>query len=49
MVVFGKVNDIIDVFKICEIDAVAIADAIHYDKISLKKINEECLKSQIGS
>ncbi len=44
---FGKINDIMNLSKICEIDAVAIADAIHYDKISLKKIRNECLNSNL--
>ena len=44
---FGKVKDIIDVFKKCEPDAVAFADAIHYEKTSIKKIREECLKAKL--
>tara|TARA_X000000368_G_scaffold183440_1_gene144862 strand:- start:965 stop:1720 length:756 start_codon:yes stop_codon:yes gene_type:complete len=44
---FGKVKDIIDASKVCDPDAVAFADALHYDKISIKKIREECLKANL--
>ena len=41
---FGKLNDIKESFIDSKVDAIAIADAIHYNKFNLRDIRNEALK-----
>jgi len=40
----GKVNDLIDVINIGKADAAAVADAIHYKRISVKELKNTIMK-----
>lgn len=40
----GKIDDLVDVINIGKIDAVAVADAIHYKRISIKELKNTIIK-----
>jgi cyclase len=44
----GSTNDIIDAFKIASADAVAIANLLHYDKLSIGQIKSSLKESQVA-
>ena len=44
----GNLNDIIEVLKFGNVDAISMADSIHYDKLKISQIREFALSKNLN-
>ena len=44
---FGKLEDLLDIYKLAKIDGLAIASCLHYNKISINDFKSFCKMNNI--
>jgi len=45
---FGKIDDATEVVEVGRVDAIAIADAVHYNRVSLGDVREGCRQAKLN-